>query len=384
MIPRLKDKEITENLKHFPAACILGPRQCGKTTLAKNIVSKKKGAVYLDLEDPDDRIMLSEPGLFFERNQGKLICLDEVQFMPEIFRTLRSVIDRTRRNGQLLLLGSASPDMLRQSSETLAGRIAFTELSPLSLTEVDLKNTRSLNRLWLRGGFPKSFTLPKDDISMTWRKNFIRTFLERDLSNFGVKVSPENMRKFWIMCAHLHGQVLNLSHLGAALGVSHTTVGNYVEAMTGTFMLRKLEPYFINIGKRFRKTPKLYLSDTGILHALLNLKTMDDLVTHPVAGFSWESFALNQIIEMFDDWEIFYATTADLAEIDFILKKGRRTVAVECKLSKSPQLSKGFFTLMSDLKIKEGYVVCPISSSFPLKENVTATGIASLSELLGK
>ncbi len=378
MIIRTKEQEILRYLRYFPAAGIVGPRQCGKSTLAHLLVKKKTGSVYLDLENPDDRVKLTNPSLYFAEHKNKLICLDEVQFMPEIFAVLRGVIDRNKKKGQFLLLGSASPNLLKQSSETLAGRISYVELSPFSLTELIQNKKPDFQKVWIRGGFPRSYLAPTKDISMVWRKNFIRTFLEQDLSNLGIGIAPENMRKFWMMCAHLHGQMLNLSGLGHSLGVSHTTIRNYIDVMTGTFMIRKLEPYYSNIDKRLKKTPKIYLSDSGILHALLNINSLDDLLAHPVAGFSWEGFVLSQLVDSLKGWEFYYAATADQAEIDFILKKGRHLIAVESKLSKAPNVTRGFYNLLNDLKIKKAFVVCPIEDSFPLAKNTTAIGISEL------
>ena len=381
LLPRDKENEIRKYLKHFPAVGITGPRQCGKSTLAKEIISHFNKSIYLDLENPDDRAKLTDPSLFISQNQGKLICLDEVQFMPELFQLLRSVIDRSKKNGQFLLLGSASPQLLKQSSETLAGRIVYTELGPFSISETKELPKASLQKLWLRGGFPKSYLPRQEEISMVWRKNFIRTFLERDLSSFGVGVAPENMRKFWVMCAHLHGQSLNLSSLGNSLDVTHPTVKHYVDVMVNTYMLRKIEPFYANIEKRLKRGAKIYLTDSGILHALLNIHSVNDLLSHPVAGFSWEGFILNQLMSNLPEWEFFYATTADQAEIDFIIKRGKRTIAIECKLSKAPKVNKGFYYLLNDLKIKEAFVVCPITESFLISKETKAIGIE---ELIGK
>ncbi len=384
MLIRHKEKDIIDYLRHFPAVGIIGPRQCGKSTLARQIVKRTKGSVYIDLENPDDRVRLTDASLFFSQYKGKLVCLDEVQFMPEIFQVLRGIIDQHKKNGQFLLLGSASPPLLRQSSETLAGRIVYVDLAPFSLTEMMKTKKSDTNRLWMRGGFPRSYLARNEAVSMVWRKNFIRTFLERDLSNFGIGIAAENMRRFWMMCAHLHGRSLNLSDLGHSLGVSHTTIKNYVDVMVGTFMLRKLEPYFSNIDKRLKKTPKIYLADTGLLHALLNINNLNELLAHPVAGFSWEGFVLTQLMEALSDWEFFYSATADQAEIDFILKKGKRLIAVESKLSKAPVVTKGFYSLLKDLKIKEAYVASPVSDRFKISENTTVININDLIKQLNQ
>jgi uncharacterized protein len=381
LLNRVKEKEIRKYLMHFPAVGITGPRQCGKSTLAKEIIRSYKKSIYLDLENPEDRSKLTDPSLFLSQNQGKLICFDEVQFMPELFSVLRGVIDRNKKNGQFLLLGSASPELLKQSSETLAGRIVYTELAPFALTEISELPKATLQKLWVRGGFPTSYLAKQENISLVWRKNFVRTFLERDLSSFGVGVAPESMRRFWMMCAHLHGQPLNLSSLGNSLGITHTTVKTYVDVMLNTYMLRRVEPYYANIDKRMKRSSKIYLADTGLLHALLNIANLNDLLSHPVAGFSWEGFVLSQLTSHLPDWEFYYASTADQAEIDFILKKGKRTVAIECKLSKAPKVAKGFYYLLADLKIKEAFVVCPIDEGFSISKEVK---VVSIPELLNK
>ncbi len=384
VLPRTKEKEIRTYLKHFPAVAITGPRQCGKSTLAKAIISTIKGAIYIDLEDPEHRAQLHDIPLFLSQQNGRLICFDEIQFMPELFQVLRSAIDKVKKNGQFLLLGSASPELLRQTSETLAGRVVYMELAPFSLQEIVSDAKGSMQKLWLRGGYPGSYLAKKEALSMVWRKSFIRTFLERDLSALGIGVAPENMRRFWMMCAHLHGQFLNLSGLGNSLGISHSTVKAYVDIMSNTYMIRKLEPYYVNIDKRLKRSPKIYLSDCGLLHALLNVSGANDLLSHPVAGYSWEGFVLSQLTICLTDWEFYYATTADQAEIDFILKKGKRLVAVECKLSKAPVVTKGFYYLLNDLKIKEAYVACHIEDSFALSKRVTAISIADLVKKLSK
>jgi predicted AAA+ superfamily ATPase len=384
VIIRKKQIEVQFLLKHFPAVAIVGPRQCGKSTLAKVISQNYKDSVYLDLENPEDRAKLTEPTLFLSQFIGKLVCMDEVQFMPEIFSVLRSLIDREKNNGQFLLLGSASPHLLQQSSETLAGRIAYTELAPFTLEEVSSIPKDQQKNIWMRGGFPKSFLPRNEQVSMLWRKNFIQTFLERDLSVFGFNVPPESMRKLWMMCAHLHGQPLNLSALGNSLGISHTTAGHYIDVLAGTYMLQKIEPYFANLEKRIRKTPKVYLTDSGILHALLNIEKYDELITHPVAGFSWEGYVLQQIRGSLPDWQVNYITTSNQTEIDFILTKGKRTVAVECKLSQAPVLSRGFYNIVDELKIKEAYVVCPVKQAFPISNSIRVIPVSGLIEALKK
>lgn len=378
MLQRAKEKEIQKYLRHFPVVAIIGPRQCGKSTLAKSIIGKGGNAVYLDLENPDDRARLTEPSLFFEQHTGKLICLDEVQFTPDIFSIIRSTVDINDRNGRFLLLGSASPALLRQSSESLAGRIIYVELAPFSISEIKKNKQSDHSKLWLRGGFPRSYLAEDEQLSMTWRKNFILTFLERDVANFGVGISPENLRRFWMMCAHLHGQLMNFSAIGKSLGVSHTTVRHYFDIMQSAFMLTWLQPYHANVSKRLVKTPKVYISDSGILHALLNIGSKDELAGHPASGYSWEGFVVAQLLTELKDWEAFFISTSTLNEIDLILKKGKRLVGVECKLSKSPALGKGFYQLMQDLKIREAYVACPVNEPFHLSKEILAADIRNI------
>jgi predicted AAA+ superfamily ATPase len=294
--------------------------------LAKHLLPDYPGSIFLDLEDPEDRMKLSDPGLFFQLHAGKLICLDEIQRIPELFPILRAVIDKNGMNGQFLILGSASRELLHQSSESLAGRLIYQELTPFQFQETEHD---SLFRFQLRGGFPRSFLAADDEISFQWRRSFINTFLERDLALLGFGYPPETMRKLWMMCAHQQGQLNNLSRLGHSLGVSHTSVRSYLDLLTDTYMLRILQPFDTNTGKRIVKTPKVYLRDTGILHALLNIRSLDDLLGHPVFGASWESMVIEQILVGWDGDFGFYRTPAG-AEIDLVLSKNGKSIAIEC------------------------------------------------------
>lgn len=380
MFIRAKFSEIDELLQDFPVVAIIGPRQCGKSTLASEIVAQYEEAVFLDMEDPDDRAKLSNPTLFFNAHKGKLICLDEIQFAPDLFQVLRSVVDKGKMNGQFLLLGSASPELLRQSSETLAGRIVYVELAPFSLDETP---NQDWQKLLVRGGFPRSYLAKSDKSSLAWRKSFIRTFLERDIAAFGLNLNPENSSRLWQMCAHYHGQMLNYSDFGKSLGLTHPTVKHYVDVLAGTFMLRKLPPYFANLEKRLVKTPKLYVADSGILCALLNIPTFNDLLGHPVAGFAWEGFVLQNILSKAgDEYEVYFISTSADAEIDILLKKGRKLIGIECKFSTAPKLTKGFYNLKKDLKLVQSYVVAPVSSSYPLDKTTTVCSPDELLKLL--
>lgn len=377
-IVRKMEKEITEGLNHFPATAILGPRQCGKSSLARHLLRKYKDSIYIDAEKPSDLKKLTEPELFFALHKDKLICIDEIQRIPEIFSVLRSIIDEQKRNGQFMLLGSASPELLKQTSESLAGRIAYYELSPFLLNEISKPRTakNNLMRYWLRGGFPRSFLAQNDNISMTWRKNFIRTFLEKDIPQLGFNIPSATMHRLWTMCAHHHGQTLNYSQLGSALGLSHTTIRGYLELLAQTFVIRLLAPYHVNKRKRLVKTPKIYIRDSGLLHALLNIETMDDLLSHPVYGFSWETMVIENIIFAMDGWEYGFYRTATGVEIDLVLTKGRKKIVLECKASSAPEITKGFWMALDDIKADEAWIIAPVSEPYPLKKNVTVAPLA--------
>ena len=385
-IRREQEKEIREGLEHFPASAILGPRQSGKSSMAKHILTTHKEALYLDAEKPSDLKKLSDPELFFSLHKDKLICIDEIQRIPELFPVLRSVIDENKRNGQFLLLGSASPELLKQSSESLAGRIAYYELPPFLFNELANKKTaeKNLMKYWLRGGFPRSYLAAKDSISMKWRQDFIHTFLEKDIPQLGFNIPAPTMHRLWTMCAHFHGQVINYSQLGSALGLSHTTIRGYIELLSKTFVVRILMPFHENTKKRLVKTPKVYIRDTGILHALLNIETADDLLSHPVYGFSWEEMVIENIIFALNGWEPGFYRTATGVEIDLVMTKGRKKIAVECKASTTPDMSKGFWTAIDDIKPDETWIIAPVNEPYPLKKNVTVSPLFHFLEYCAK
>ena len=380
-ISRLLEAEILGCLQDFPAVALLGPRQCGKSTLAKALITGRKDAVYLDLERSSDLQKLSEPELFFAHNSDKLFCLDEIQRVPELFVSLRSVIDTNRHNGQFLLLGFASRDLIRQSSESLAGRIAYLELTPFLLPEVsNIHGTATLNTLWMRGAFPDSLLASNDNSSRRWRENFIRTFLERDIPQLGYRIPAAAIHRVWQMCAHSQGQLLNTSQLGSALGISHTTVRSYIDLLSQTFMLRVLHAFNANVKKRLVKSPKVYLRDSGILHSLLKIDSFDELLGHPVFGASWETVVLENIIAAHPDWQPFFYRTAAGAEIDLLLIRGRRRVAIECKASMTPKLTRGFWNALDDLNVESAWVIAPVEESYPLKENDMVSPLSSFLE----
>ncbi|MCC7311656.1 MAG: ATP-binding protein [Sulfuritalea sp.] len=387
MLQRQLAPLIANRLQRQPAVALLGPRQVGKTTLARQVAAGMPNAVFLDLELEADRARLARPDLFFARHRDRLVVLDEVQVKPDLFTQLRPEIDAERRAGRFLLLGSASGPLLRQSAESLAGRIAYLELTPFLVAELGAAvaghPAAAASALWLRGGFPRSFLAADDADSLAWRSDFIATFLARDLPQLGVTIPAETLRRFWRMCAHLHGQLFNASQLGAALGgVAHTTVGRYLDLLVDALVLRRLPPYLINIGKRLVKAPKVYVRDSGILHALLNLRSLDDLGGHPVAGLSWEGFVIEQILATLPPLTTagFYRTSAG-AELDLVVEQAGRRIGFEVKLSTAPTVSRGFWNACEDLGVSRAYVVAPVLEPYPLADNVEVISPLMLGQL---
>jgi len=379
MIEREAKQDIGRLLEEFPAVGVLGPRQVGKTTLAEELATRiNPKPIYLDLESPKDYSKISEPESYFETHKGKLIILDEIQRFPELFQLLRGVIDRRRREGlrtgQFLILGSASLDLLKQSSETLAGRIAYKELSGVNALEIDAAKQGNLDQLWCRGGFPDSYLANSDDASMRWRVNFISTYLERDVPQFGARIPAAMLRRLWIMLAHSQGGQLNIAQLGANLDVAATTAKRYIELLEDLLLIRSLRPWSGNVGKRLVKAPKIYIRDSGITHALLNLTTLDDILSHPVVGPSWEGFVIENLLSCLPTgvttW--FYRTSAG-AEIDLIIEKNsNKKFAIEIKRSLSPSVSKGFYLGCEDIKASHRFVVYQGKEKFQISKQVTA------------
>ena len=387
MIKREAQSEIALLLKEFPAVGILGPRQVGKTTLAGEIArSRHPDPVYLDLESPPDLARITEPEQYFDFHKGRLIILDEIQRVPELFSILRGVIDRHRREGyktgQFLILGSASLDLLKQSSETLAGRIAYKELSGLTASEV--KGTDQ-DRLWLRGGFPDSFLAKNDEVSLRWRLNFIRTYLEREVPQFGPRIPAVTLRRLWTMLAHNQAEQVNIAKLGASLDVAAPTAKRYLELLEDLLLIRTLRPWSGNVGKRLVKAPKVYIRDSGLTHALLNIATLEALLGHPVIGSSWEGFVMESLLSRlpFGATAWFYRTSAG-AEIDLVIEAGhKKKYAIEIKRSKSPALSKGFHLGCQDIGATHCYIVYPGRERFPVSKNVIALSLVDMmNELL--
>lgn len=387
MIPRLARLDIRDALDRQPAVAIIGPRQVGKTTLALEL-TKGTGAVYLDLESPEDLAQVQDPERFFARHAERLVILDEIHRAPGIFLPMRGAIDRARREGrrtgQFLLLGSASLDLLRQSGETLAGRIAYVPLT--TITALEVADERAAHeRLWLRGGFPDSLLASSDRRSLAIRTDFIRTYLEREVPAFGARVPAEWLRRLWTMLAHNQGQLLNASRLAASLEVSSPTVSRYVDLLTDLLLVRRLPPFLPNVGKRLVKAPKVYVRDSGLVHALLGLPTVDALLSHPVAGPSWEGFVLESLLAAAPSEALasFYRTAAG-AEVDLVLELGGTagTWAIEIKRTAAPVVSRGMREALADLVPTRSFVVHAGDAAFPMAHGVEAIGVRALCALL--
>lgn len=371
-------KELEESLEDFPVVALLGPRQTGKSTLANDLL-EVSSKVYLDLELASDLAKVSEPEIFFERHSNSLICLDEVQLVPEIFRTIRGTVDKIKKSGQFLILGSASRDLIKQSSESLAGRISYLEIMPFNLLEVGEKN---LEALWLRGGFPKSYLARSDERSAKWRENYIRTYLERDIPQLGFNIPAKSMERLWKMLAHSHGQILNASKIASSLGVTPHKVSSYIDILEQTFLVKSLRAYDPNIKKQYIKSPKIFLRDTGLLHTLLNLETFDDILGHQVFGSSFEGFVIENLIRLFPRWNFYYYRTKSGAEIDLVMSKGRKVIAIEVKASKAPKLQRGFWSACEDVKATKKYVVSLVTEDYDIKEDTTVTNLSGIISLL--
>ena len=381
MLPRHQLTHLRLALAHFPVVALLGPRQVGKTTLALTLVDSlgEDRVRYLDLESPEDRARIADPGAYLEAQRGRLVILDEIHRTPELFPVLRGLVDRRRRagegSGQFLVLGSASLDLLRQSSESLAGRIAFVELTPIRIEEVTAQRT-AIERLWLRGGFPESLLATGDDASLAWRRAFIRTYLERDIPQLGPRIPAETLRRFWTMLAHGQGQLLNAARLASALGVSGNTVARYLDLLVDLLLVRRLPAWSGNVGKRLTRSPKVYVRDSGVVHALLGLETLDDVLGHPVAGASWEGMVLESALAAAGDAPAYFYRTAAGAEVDLVIegRHGRR-YAVEIKRSSAPTAGRGLRNGCEDVGAVEAIVAYPGRERFPLGDGIEAVGV---------
>ncbi|WP_229215129.1 ATP-binding protein [Dyadobacter bucti] len=379
-----------EALKRSPAVALMGPRQVGKTTIALD-VAEKILAVYLDLESKADFEKVLDIRIFHRGNREKLIILDEVQKLPELFAELRGVIDQERRSGNkfglFLFLGSASMDLLQQSGESLAGRITYLELHPIDTLEYTGNDPEKINTLWLRGGFPESLLADSDRSSLEWRLNFVKTYLERDIPQLGPRIPAATLERFWTMLTHNQGSIFNASHLARNLDVSSMTIGRYLDLMTDLLLVRRLKPWTYNTGKRLIRSPKVYVRDSGIVHALLNIENYNNLLGHPVVGQSWEGFVIENVMSVLNSRaQAYYYGSPGGAEIDLVLEfADGETWAIEIKRSSSPKLSKGFYIACEDLKPDKKFVIYSGTDTFPMAEDVTAIPLYGLmNEIVGR
>ncbi len=386
MIERNTLPSVIQGLSRQAAVVLLGPRQVGKTTLALE-VAETQPSVYLDLESPSDRKKLSDPELYLESHQDKLVILDEIHRFPELFGILRGLIDRGRRQGhktgRFLLLGSASMELLRQSGESLAGRVSYLELPPLNLLEIQPQGAHE-EALWVRGGFPESYLAADEETSFSWRADFLRTYLERDIPQFGSRILAETLRRFWTMLAHAQGGLFNASKLAGGLGVKGQTVARYADLLVDLLLVRRLMPYQVNTHKRLVKSPKLYIRDSGLVHTLLGIRDRETLLGHPVVGPSWEGFVIESLLNLWSGPEPpgFYRTSAG-AEIDLVLPVSREDRwAIEIKRGLSPGIDKGFHQARADIRPTNSFVVYSGTERFPLAAGVEVIGLREMAEII--
>ena len=369
-------KQLSNSLRRSPVTALLGPRQCGKTTLAR-MFAEGRATAYFDLESEPDVRRLQNPELILGSLKG-IVILDEIQEMPQLFKVLRVLVDRPKNKAHFLILGSASPEIVKNVSETLAGRVEFIELSVFDLQET---GPDSSERLWLRGGFPRSFLAESDEDSMAWREGFIRTFLERDIPHLGISIPSVAMRRFWTMLSHYHGQTWNASELSRSMGLSDKTIRSYLDILTGTFMVRQLQPWYENIAKRQVKAPKIYLRDSGILHALLNLPDLHSLTGHPRVGASWEGFALEQTLQILKPPQAFFWATHSGAAIDLLLLYRGRKYGIEFKFSEAPKVTKSMHTASEVLKLNHLWLIYPGQYAYPIDEKISALPLKDIGGL---
>ena len=369
-------KQLAAAVRRSPITALMGPRQCGKTTLAR-MFQQGKIASHFDLESPADIQRLQNPEMMLGALKG-LVVLDEIQVMPALFNVLRVLADRPRNPARFLILGSASPDILKRTSESLAGRVEFVELGGFDLLETGAGTWKDL---WLRGGFPRSYLARRDADSEAWREGFLKTFLERDIPQLGISIPAAAMRRFWTMLSHYHGQTWNAVELARSMGLSDKTVRSYLDILTGTYMVRQLQPWHENIGKRQVKAPKIYLRDSGILHALMNVGDDMALQTHPRVGASWEGFALEMVLRVLRPAEAYFWATHSGAELDLLLTHRGRRFGFEFKYSEAPRVTRSAHTAISDLQLEHVWVVHPGEHAFPIEKKITAMPLTRVSEL---
>lgn len=382
LIDRKAQGLVKQNLETFPAVVILGSRQCGKSTLIRMMANQLGDFLYLDLQNRDDWAKLNEPSLLFQNNAERTICLDEIQLRPELFSVLRSEIDRDRRLGRFILLGSASQSLIKNASETLAGRIGIIDLTPFLVTEVASLTDFDLKRFWWRGGYPDSYNATSDESSVLWRENFIRTYVERDIPLLGYQITSMQMLRLMTMLAHSQGQLLNASKLGESLGVTHPTIRRHIDILEQTYLVRTLQPYFTNTKKRLVKSPKVYLRDSGLLHQLLSIRNFNELLGQPIFGASWEGLVVENVCASLRNAIFSFYRTATGDEIDLIVEKADKTIAIECKASTAPNVTQGFWKSLDDIHPDKAYVVAPVETSFALKNGVKVCNLIELLDFI--
>ncbi len=363
-------------LRRAPVVMLLGPRQCGKSVLARQFLPADSPN-FFDLEDPLAASRLAQPMTALRELRG-LVVLDEAQRVPEVFPVLRVLADRSGVPARFLVLGSASPELSRQASETLAGRVEMIDMGGFSMDEL---GTDAMDRLWVRGGFPPSLLAESDDDSLTWRRNFIRTFLERDLGVLGFGIAPSAMERFWKMISHYHGQIWNASEVAASLGVSPPTAGKYLDALEQTYMVRRLQPWYVNLGKRLVKSPKIYLRDSGIFHTLQGIHSMGELLTHPKLGASWEGYALEETLAAFKPNEAWYYAVHSGSELDLFFRYKGKRIGIEFKRMDAPRMTKGMHVVMQDLELDRLFILYPGTLRYTLQEGVEVVPLAELATL---
>lgn len=382
-INRAAKHDIEKLLKIFPAVVILGSRQCGKSTLIKMMSGELPNFLYIDLQDRRDRAKLTDVNLLLEHNEDSTICLDEVQLMPELFSDLRSEIDRNRRPGRFILLGSASRKLVQHTTESLAGRIGMIDLTPFTMDEVCEREEYSLDKFWFRGGYPDSYLAMDDEASGLWRENYIRTYIERDIPQLGFNIAAPSMMRLLSMLAYEHGGILNNTKLASSMDMTSPTIRHYIDVLEDTYVVRVLQPYFKNIRKRLVKTPRVYIRDTGLLHQILGIESFNQFMGHPIYGHSWEGMVIeNAISKVKNARASFYRSSDGKEEMDLVLEYPDKLIAIECKSSSSPQVTEGFWKSIETLHPTHTYVVAPVASEYPLREDVTVLNLESLLKLL--
>ena len=369
-------KRLSEATRRSPITALLGPRQCGKTTLA-HLFSEERQATFFDLESYPDQRRLENPELVLGSLEG-LVVLDEIQIMPELFQVLRVLVDRPDNQVRFLILGSASPSIIKSVSESLAGRVEFIELSGFDLSE---SGEAAWENLWVRGGFPRAYLADTEDDSLAWREGFIRTFLERDIHQLGINIPAIAMRRFWTMLAHYHGQTWNASELGRSMGLSDKTVRSYLDILSGTFMVRQLQPWFENLGKRQVKSPKIYLRDSGLLHSLLDISDHHTLLGHPKIGASWEGYVIEQVLQTIRPAQAYFWATHSGAEVDLVFPHQGRNFGVEVKFSEAPKITASMRTALSDLGLEHLWVLYPGQHAYPVDECISVLPLKDIARL---